>query len=674
MPIENNAFQDHATIATPTTIENSTFQDHVLEVTPQHIGNNALQDPTSKYVKNKSFQDHKYSVKDVQDVISLKNAFPQSFDTTHNMPGVYTICLDPSVCPVQHARCKVPIECRDAIEKLLQEMVDQGIITPVTELTEWVSSLTYPQKPDGSLHICLDPKDLNKGIIWEHYKAPTLDEITHKLNGAKVFSKLDAKDGFLSIHLDTPSSYLTTFSTHKGCCWCLCMPFGLKMSQDVFQMQINQITNRLPGIIAIYDDICMYGKDMAEHNHNLLQLMKMAQGQGLVFNSSKCAICQSKISFYGAIFTAQGMRPDPAKVQALQDLPAPQNPKELQWFLGLIRYLQPFLPSLASKTTFLREQVTNWDWNPSTDQAFNCLKSWVCNMLLKTSLAYYDHTKPLVLQTDASEYGLSTALIQNNRPIAFTSKTLTDVETRYANIERECLSVCFGLKKFHTYIYRRHILVQNDHKPLEMIQRKPIHAALPRLQYMFLKLQKYNNTIQYIPGKDMVLADRLSHFPSHSNNNQIVLHHNIQTINFNSECLKIIRGATERDPIHSTLYRLTLNGWHDTIRTVPCIACHFRGNQNLLSIEDGVLIRGNRVCIPPELQDRTLYDLHDGHLGVEKMTHLARSTIYWQGIDSDIVDYVRYCTTCAKHKALHTVQPMLPCNIPDGPWQEIAAD
>ena len=89
---------------------------------------------------------------------------------------------------------------------------------------------------------------------------------------------------------------------------------------------------------------CVFAKDITEHDHNLLQLMKTAQDRGLVFNSSKCAIWQSQISFYGAIFTAQGMRPDPAKVQALQDLPAPQNSKQLQSFLGLINYLQPFLP------------------------------------------------------------------------------------------------------------------------------------------------------------------------------------------------------------------------------------------------------------------------------------------------------------------------------------------
>ena len=182
--------------------------------------------------------------------------------------------------------------------------------------------LDIPPKPGGSLHICLDPRDLNKVSIWKHYKALTLDKVTHKLSGAKVFSKLDAKDGFWSIHLDTPLSYLTTFNTHKGCYWFLHMPFRLKMSQDVFQMWMD---NRLPGIIATHDDICVYGKDITEHGNNLLQLMKTAQDEGLVFNSSECAFCQSQISFYDTISTAQGMRPDPAKAQVLQDLPVPPN-------------------------------------------------------------------------------------------------------------------------------------------------------------------------------------------------------------------------------------------------------------------------------------------------------------------------------------------------------------
>ena len=159
---------------------------------------------------------------------------------------------------------------------------------------------------------------------------------------------------------------------------------------------------------------------------------------------------------------------------------------------------------------------------------------------------------------DASS--LSAALLQINRPIAFASKTLTDVETSYANIERECLSVCFRLEMFHAYIYGKHITVQNDHRPLENIQRKLIHAELPTLQCMLLRLQKYDYTIQYIPGKDMVLADRLSRFPSHKNNTPTELHQNTQTLNFNHDHLNIVKGAIERDLVHSTVYRLTLNG------------------------------------------------------------------------------------------------------------------
>ena len=145
------------------------------------------------------------------------------------------------------------------------------------------------------------------------------------------------------------------------------------------------------------------------------------------------------------------MKPDPKKVQALQDFPIPQTQKELQFFLGLINYLQPFLPDLSHKTTFLREQVSNWDGTPSTDASFHHLKQWICNTLLKTTLAYYDCRKPVEVHTDASKYGLGAALIQHNKPVAFASKTLTPVESRYANIE--CLSVVFSFEVSHIHLW-----------------------------------------------------------------------------------------------------------------------------------------------------------------------------------------------------------------------------
>ena len=110
------------------------------------------------------------------------------------------------------------------------------------------------------------------------------------------------------------------------------------------------------------------------------------------------------------------------------------------------------------------------------------------------------------------------------------------------------------------------------------------------------------------------------------------------------------------------------------MRDIPCIACHFWGTRDKLTIEEGVLHKGNRVCIPLKLHYRTLYDLHNSHQGVGKMTHLARTCVCWPRINVDIADYVKHCTICTRHKASQTVQPMLPRDIPGWPLQELATD
>ena len=154
------------------------------------------------------------------------------------------------VPPVQHGRQKVPIKYKEEIEKELAEMVWQGIITKQTESTPWVSSLMYPKKANGKLRICLDPKDLNKAIIRENHKAPTLKEIAHVLTGATKFSKVDGKKAFFGMHLTEEASLLTTFNTHLRRYRFLCVPFGLKMSQDIFQMRTDDIVAQCPGVLG----------------------------------------------------------------------------------------------------------------------------------------------------------------------------------------------------------------------------------------------------------------------------------------------------------------------------------------------------------------------------------------------------------------------------------------
>ena len=409
----------------------------------------------------------------------LQVLFPNSFNCIRDMQGKYDIKTDPTVPPVQHRRQKVPIEYKEEIEKELAEMVWQRIITKQTKSTPWVSSLMYPKKANGKLRICLDPKDLNKAIIHENHKAPTLEEIAHVLMGATKFSKVDGNKAFFSMHLTEEASLLTMFNTHLRRHSFLHVPFGLKMSQDIFQMRMDDIVAQCPSVLAIHDDVFIYRKNNRDHNANIINLFNVAQKEGLIFNSKKCAIKQESVTFFGGVFSAEGYSPDPEKIQGISEMTPPQIKQELQSFLGAVNYLQTFVPHLSSNTEplwALLKKENCFAWDENTNTCFQKIKSQLQKAFLRP-LRYYDQTKPVTLQCDASLKGLGACIIQDGQPIAFASKSLMDTETRYANIKRELLAIIYGCEKFHTYLYRRTFIVETYHKPLEMISLKNLTAA-----------------------------------------------------------------------------------------------------------------------------------------------------------------------------------------------------
>ena len=146
-------------------------------------------------------------------------------------------------------------------------------------------------------------------------------------------------------------------------------------------------------------------------------------------------------------------------------------------------------------------------WEKPQQEAFDKLKSVITSAPV---LAYFDNSKETVLSVDASSTGLGAVIMQEGKPVAFSSKTLTPPEKMYANIERELLAIVWGAQKFHTYVYGRRVIVETDHKPLESIFRKPLNEALPRLQSMLLKLTRYDLVLSYVPGKQQVISDHLS--------------------------------------------------------------------------------------------------------------------------------------------------------------------
>ena len=441
-------------------------------------------------------QQWKTEIKPVS-IEQLDKEFPENFTGTGKLPGQYNIEVDPNVKPKIHPPRKVPVALKEKLKKELDRLESQDIIAPIKdEATPWVSSMVVVDRPHRT-RICLDPKDLNMAIQRCHYPMPTIEDILPELNNAKVFSVMDAKDGFCQVELTPESSKLTTFNTPYGRYRWKRMPQGLKSSPEEYQRRQDQALEGLRGVHPVADDILIVGKGdtteeaIADHNENMRNLMKRCQEKNLKLNKQKARVGLSEVKFIGHVISDKGLKPDNDKAQAVLDMPKPEDITGVRRFNGFVNYVSKFLPCLSDLCEPLRKLTvkgTAWHWTEQHDKAFHDIKKAVTEHPV---LRYYDKDETLTLQTDASETGLGAAIMQKGQPIiAYTSRALTDTETRYAQIEKELLAVVWGLERFHMYTYGRKVTVQSDHKPLEIISRKPLYKAPKRLQSLLLRMQK----------------------------------------------------------------------------------------------------------------------------------------------------------------------------------------
>ena len=380
-------------------------------------------------------------------------------------------------------------------------MEELGVIVRQEEPTEWVNSLVVVQKPNGAVRLCIDPRYLNTAMKRSHYPIKTVDEVASRLQGANTFSILDAKSGFWQLKLasrlqgantfsildaksgfwqlklDEESSRLCTFNNPIGRYRFTRLPFGVKCAPEIFQRTMDQMVEDLDGVEVIMDDVIIAGDDTT-HDERLCKFLERASKQGLKLNKEKCKIRQTEVPYVGHLLTAEGLKINPQKVKAIHEMSEPQNVKRL---LGFVQFLSRYLPSLSTIDAPLREleksdALFHWDYPQKT--SFEKIKQLVSQAPI---LQYYDVTKPVTIQCDASGKGLGAVLLQDGKPVCYASRALSDTETRYAPIETEMLAVVFACRKFHQYIYSRSVLVETDHKPLQAISTKPLSQVPLRL-------------------------------------------------------------------------------------------------------------------------------------------------------------------------------------------------
>ncbi|XP_030831434.1 uncharacterized protein LOC115920236 [Strongylocentrotus purpuratus] len=623
----------------------------------------------------------------ITSVSDLKQTYPDQFDAIGSFSGKAMLHLKDDAEPTIDAPRKCSVHLKDKIKAELDNMEKQGVIRKIEHHTDWCSSMTTVVKKDGSIRICLDPRRLNDALKRCPHKIPTLEEVQPIFAGAQFFSKLDAKAGYWSVHLAEECQDLTTFRTPFGRYCFQRLPFGLCTSQDIFQQHMDRIVQNVPGCVCIADDIAIVGKTEEEHDKNLHLLMETAKQEGLVFNSSKCTIKKEAISYFGSMYTRSGIFPDPSKVEAINTMPSPKDKEDVQRCLGLFTYLAPYIPNLSEKSAPLRELLHKeipFVWDEDHEHALNSLKSAVSS---GACLQFFDPKKETTVEVDASMKGLGACLLQDGKPVAFASKSLSNAQSNYSNIERETLALVFGIVRFHTYLFGKEFTVITDHRPLETIWKKPLRSAPPRLQRLLIKVQGYRCQVKYRPGKEMILSDTLSRLPNPKEARDVPLDirvesicsevedtHQIDLIFFGQHKRTELQRETSNDPVLRSLWQTVTQGWPETLQELPTSLREFWSYRDEIGVSQGVLFKGSRVIIPKTLREDILRQLHLGHMGIESTRRLARETVFWPHINKDIEQIVKQCAACQEHQARQQKEPLLPHDVPSAPWTRLGTD
>ena len=589
--------------------------------------------------------------------------------------------IDPSVPPVIHPPRKVPIALRLKMKVELQRMERLGVIQRVDRPTDWVSSIVCVTKSDASLRICLDPRDLNNAIKREHYQLPTVEEITPTLTHAKVFSVLDASAGFWQIKLDEESSHLCTFNTPFGRYRYLRLPFGICSAPEVFHKNIGQLFDDIEGVATYIDDILVWGSNQEEHDERLKLVLERAGSKNLTLNRKKCKVSINEVPYLGHLLSEEGIKPDPAKVKAMRDMPEPSDKKALMRFLGVVTYVSKFIPNLSTVAAPLRDLIkkdSEWVWDENGKKCFERLKTLISE---QSVLKFYDMSKNTTLQVDASQHGLGAALMQEGQPVAYASRTLTKTEKAYAQIEKEMLAVVFGCERFNQYVYGQTVCIETDHRPLVTISKKPLSVAPARIQRFLLRLQKYSFSLVYKPGKEMYLADTLSRAALDINpeedtivDTESHIHSLVLSLPVSDQKHIQMLEATVADSTLQTLKQVVKSGWPELRHDVPEGIRHYWPYRDEITEAEGLMFKGQKLIISQSMRTETLQAIHQGHLGMEKCKSRAREVLYWPNINIDIEEMVRKCSACVTHSNSQQKEPLTPHNIPNGPWLKVGMD
>jgi hypothetical protein len=604
----------------------------------------------------------------------------------------------------------IPFADRPEVKRLLDEYVAKGIITPVTEASEWAAPLVVTRKADGSLRLCIDHTKLNRHVRRPTHPTRTPRDAVAEIAGdAKFFTSFDAANGYFQIPLHPSSQHLTIFMTPWGRYKFLRASMGLCSSSDEYNRRADVAFQGVPHTVRVVDDLLRFDSAFPEHVAGVCAVLSAARKAGITFSRKKFCFAQQQIQWVGYQIQPGGVTVDPGKLRAISDFPRPTNITELRSFMGLVEQLAGFSTSVAAAKAPLRPLLsvrTPFEWTADHDTAFSAVKQ---ALLAPPVLAQFDPSLETSLQVDASrKHGMGYALLQLHgstwKLVDANSRWCTDTESRYAIVELELAAVEWAMRKCKLYLLGLPMFrLIVDHQALVTILDKYTLDAVenPKLQRLKERLSPFVFTTEWRKGRDHAIPDALSRAPVHDpgpddeavNTDvqsfaQRIIVRQVNIMQREDEelepvedpphlpdpLLEDLRAVASTDADYSALITAISDGFTtNRERTAQCVRQYWNIRTEL-SVEDGLVLFGRRIVIPKPARRDLLRKLHSAHQGIVRMKRRARQTVFWPGISNDITMLVESCGSCQQRLPAQQQEPLMRDPLPSRVFEDVSVD
>jgi len=568
---------------------------------------------------------------------------------THQ-PWDHEIKLEPGKKPTFGPIYALSEKELQTLRQYLDENLKKGFIQK-SESPAGYPILFVPKK-DGGLRLCVDYRKLNDITVKNRYPLPNIKELQDRLQGAQWFTKLDLRGAYNLIRMKKGEEWKTAFRTRYGHYEYKVMPFGLTNAPATCQMMINDtLRAHLDHFaIAYLDDILIYSRTESQHIKHVKKILDCLQERRLQLKPEKCEFHKKEVDFLGFLVGVEGIRMDPSKIQSIKEWPQPRNVKDVQGFLGFANYNRQFIESYSKKAlplTNLTKKDTPFIWGKPQEQAFDSLRdACMSNPVLKL----FDPTKPIRIETDASDLAVGACLSQEYdkkwHPVAYYSRKLSPAEQNYDIHDKELLAIVAALQQWRVYAEGAPGLdILTDHKNLlHFTTTKQLNRRQVRWSEL---LGQYKFTIRYTPGKENGRADALSRRSD---------------LMDKEETRKSILKINEDGSISGNTQQLnaTIAVLEDDDEQFPVV-------KGKLHIPQGKI----KDCIR-RYHDSPL----KGHPGVTETLRTIRRSCHFKDMREHVTEYIKKCTMCQKnkhttHKKYGELQFRPP---PVQPWMEITMD